>query len=141
MNPHDDATLQARAERPPRPEEDVLTTEERAELAAYRVLYAALREEPDFALPPSFAEGLARRVFPAREPLWEWLAPAALLLTGGAALVAIPPARGSLRAALPAVTSLLDAAPLPLLAAAGLAVGVVLLADRLIAPAIGSPAR
>jgi len=156
--PSDDTILQTRAERLPDPEEDLLTTEDRAELAAYRDLYAALRDEPDFALPRGFGEELASRAFRTREPVWEWFAPVAVLLAASAALVATHPARGAmsgalgviqpgaqgaLSAALPAVTSFLNAVPLslPLLVLAGLAASMVFLADRLIGPAINHLVR
>ena len=138
----DDDALQGRAELPPDPSEDALSAKERAEIAAYRALYAALRaDEPDFALPARFAEDLARRVFPPREPFWDWLAPGVLLVAGIQALSAFPAALEAVGSALLDTLPAIDPATLSLLATAGLVLAALLLADRLLGPSLDAPAQ
>lgn len=113
---------------------------ETAEVAAYRTVFVALGEEPEWALPPGFAERVSRRAFAASAPLWEWLAPFAVLLLAGVALAAVPAARTGVVVGLAPLAGALPGVPISLIAAVAGAIGVVLLADRLFFPDPPSPA-
>ena len=65
-----------------------LESEDGADWKAYRLLYAALEEEPEGSLPPDFAQQVANRVMPAealgtaaeRFPWLEWVLPPLVLV-------------------------------------------------------------
>lgn len=62
------------------------------QVAAYRLVYEALAEEPEFSLSPDFAERVARAATPERAGEGSWaggLAMAALLVTATGVAVAI----------------------------------------------------
>jgi hypothetical protein len=74
--------------------------EKTRDLSAYRMLYAALADEPDGALPNDFAQRVADRVMPAealstaaeRFPWLEWVLPPLLLVAAFVATLLLMPA-------------------------------------------------
>ena len=155
MNPSPDRDLQARLDRarggsaPEAP----LSPEERRHLDAYRLLYRALETEPAGALPPDFAETVARKAWRKAQPAqadqagWaRWLKRAVLplALTGmvvallAVAALALPSSLDvlveSVRTSLAPLRQAWAQAPLGLILAAVLALALADLADRLIGP-------
>jgi hypothetical protein len=88
LGAHDDA-----------PDEAAVPDEKARDLNAYRMVYAALEDEPDGALPRNFAQQVANRVMPAevlstaaeRFPWLEWVLPPLLLVAAFVATLLLMP--------------------------------------------------
>ena len=104
---------------------------DRADLAAYALVFDALAEEPGDYLPAGFADRVAERAFAPRLG-FAWFenvfVPLAVALMG---LVAVPVAAPSLAQALALFRPLLAGVPLPLIAAAATALLLAAFAERL----------
>jgi hypothetical protein len=74
-----------------------------ADEAAYQVVFAALGEDPGFALPAGFADAMAARLMPARvraSPFERYVLPVLMLV---ACAMGVPPVVGALGQALKSV--------------------------------------
>ena len=100
--------------------------------AAYQVVFAALREDPGFALPQDFAEAMTARLMPARvraSPFERYVLPVLMLV---ACAMGVPTVLGVLGGALGRVAGPAGGgAGLQTVAAVALVVAVLAAADRL----------
>jgi hypothetical protein len=103
-----------------------------ADEAAYQVVFAALREDEGFALPPDFADAMAARLMPARvraSPFERYVLPVLML---AACAMAVPTVIAALARALTGVAGPVgERSGLHALAAVTLVVVVLAAADRL----------
>lgn len=103
-----------------------------ADEAAYRVVFAALDEDPGFALPAGFADAMAARLMPApvrASPFERYVLPVLMLV---ACAIGVPVVVGALGDALARVAGPVgENAGLHVIAAVALVLALVAAADRL----------
>jgi hypothetical protein len=104
----------------------------KADEAAYQVVFAALREDPGFALPQDFADAMTARLMPARvraSPFERYVLPVLMLV---ACATGVPTVLGVLGGALGRVSGTAGASSaLQTLAVVALVVLLLAAADRL----------
>lgn len=102
-----------------------------ADEAAYRVVFAALKEDEGFALPADFADAMTARLMPARvraSPFERYVLPVLVLV---ACAMALPAVIAALGGALVRVTGpVSDNAGLQAIAAVAVVLAVLAAADR-----------
>ncbi|HEY0016569.1 MAG TPA: hypothetical protein VGC13_09635 [Longimicrobium sp.] len=103
-----------------------------ADEAAYQVVFAALREDEGFALPPDFADAMAARLMPApvrASPFERYVLPVLMLV---ACAMAVPTVIAALGGALTGVAGPMgESSGLHAIAAVALVAVVLGMADRL----------
>jgi hypothetical protein len=103
-----------------------------ADEAVYQVVFAALREDEGFALPPGFADAMAARLMPARvraSPFERYVLPVLML---AACVLAVPTVVGALWTALTGVAGpVAENSGLHAVAAVAVVLALLAAADRL----------